>query len=229
MSIQGVDISGDFQDVTSFHDLHNSGVGFVVVKATQGTGFSAGRFGEYRTRIAEIPGLTFGAYHFIEWAVDAAAQAAHFLSVYKPKNGDLVMLDCEAFPHQAEWSSASAEQQAQWRAENTATIQGWLDAVRPHLGDSLPLVYASYSAVGTFFDPTGFAGHPFWIAAYENPDAGFGDIIPSALAGKSPGVVIWQYSDGGGTNPPGITATSTDRDVFNGDEAALQALTIHGL
>ncbi len=227
--IQGVDLS-DYQNVTSFHEAQASGISFCICKATQGTGNVQATFADYRDRVRSVAGLVFGAYCFMEWGVDPAAQAAHFLSVYTPQNGDLPPgLDCEAFPHEDEWDDASDEQQAQWRAENTAQIQAWLDAVRPHLGDTLPLVYASYAAVGTYFDPSGFAGHPFWIAAFENPDAGFGDIIPTALAGKSPGVVIWQYSNGTGQpTVPGIGA-SVDRDVFNGDEAALRALCMSGL
>jgi lysozyme len=203
--IKGVDIS-DYQAVSSFHEAQASGIGFVICKATQGTGNVQTTFADY-TKDARSIGLVVGAYHFMEWGVDPAAQAAHFLSVYTPQNGDLPpTLDCEAF-------GATSKDDA------TAAIQAWLDAVTPRLGGAKPMIYASYSAFGANFDPSGFSGHPAWVAAYNSD--GFASNVPPGLSK----VVLWQYTDA--AQVPGIG--NVDGDEFNGDEAALKALCLSGL
>lgn len=202
--IRGCDIS-DYQNVQSFHAAQASGIGFVICKATQGTENVQTTFATY-TKDARSIGLVVGAYHFFEWGVDPRAQAAHFLSVYKPQNGDLPpTIDCEAF------SLGSAD--------TTAAIQAWLDAVTPHLGGAKPIIYASYSAFGSAFDPSGFSGHPTWVAAYNND--GFASNVPPGLSNA----VLWQYTDA--AQVPGIG--NVDGDEFNGDEAALHALCLKGL
>jgi len=219
--IQGLDLS-DFQTVGSFHAIASSGVDFIICKATQGTGNVQATFSDYRSRIAQVPGLRFGAYHFMSWTDDALAQAEHFLSVYQPKNGDLPpALDCEEFPQEDVWNDLSADQQAVLRAENTASIEAFLEAVRPHLGGALPMVYASLSAFGTFFDPTGFAGHPAWVAAYN--DQGFEANIPPGMTNTK----IWQYSES--LTVPSITDNTVDGDLFNGTLDDLTAFTLNDL
>jgi GH25 family lysozyme M1 (1,4-beta-N-acetylmuramidase) len=205
LSVYGCDISDNNPPVASFHDALAAGRGFCICKATQGTYNTQATLPDYLNRIRSI-GMIAGAYHFMDWSNDPAAQVAHFLSVYTPANGDLApMLDAEAF--------------TLGKAETTAMMQAWLDAIQPHLKGKLPLVYASYGAVGVNFDPSGFEGHPFVIAAYN--ELPFTENIPPGLSK----VVMHQYSDQ--AQVPGIG--SCDGDVFNGDEAALKALCMSGL
>jgi GH25 family lysozyme M1 (1,4-beta-N-acetylmuramidase) len=89
------------------------------------------------------------------------------------------------------------------------------------------LLYMSYSFPADHLNGGGgFAGHPLWVAAYEDPAHGFADVTPEAWSnGRVP---FWQYSDGTGQNPvPGIGADDgVDRDLFNGSAADLAAFTL---
>lgn len=205
--ISGIDIS-DFQDVGSFHAVQAGGFGFVVCKATQGTGNVQATFAGNRDRVRSI-GLPFGAYHFLSWISDPAAQAAHFLSVYQPASGDLPpMLDCEAC--------------AVGPPAAIAQVSGFLQAVEPHLNGARMLLYMSFSFPTDHLNGGAmFAGHPLWVAAYNNDP--FSSNIPAPWVGKSPGAKFWQFSDD--ISVPGIPG-GVDGDRFEGTADELNALKL---
>ena len=205
MPVQGIDIS-DYQTVGSFHAIENAGYGFVVAKATQGTGNVQATFPGNAARVRST-NMVFGAYHFLSWSSDPVAQAEHFLAVYQPKNGDLPpMLDCEAFTVDA--------------ATATSMIAKFLQTVEPHLGGAKMLLYTYYSAIlQQAFVTDDFAGHPLWIAEY-NSDAQ--PTIPRTWKTAT----IWQYSSSAAV--PSIPG-SVDADRFMGSAADLQAFQLKGI
>ena len=217
--VNGIDVS-DFQgDDIDWNLVKDSGYSFAIAKATQGAGDVQTSFAHNIDGI-RAAGMIAGAYHFLSWEDDPAAQAANFLSVYTPRNGDLPpALDCEAVP--AGTSSDTC----------IAQISGFLEAVEPHLKGARMLLYMSYSFPSGYLNGgTDFGGHPLWVAAYN--DDSYESNIPPAWAGKTPGMVMWQYSDGSipTTQPPiaGL-GSSIDRDRFIGDLDALKAFTLKNL
>lgn len=214
--VNGIDVS-DFQgNDIDWAQVKSSGYSFAIAKATEGTGNVQSSFAHNINGI-RAAGMVAGAYHFLSWEDDPAAQAAHFLSVYTPRNGDIPpALDCEAVP--AGMSNDAVIDQ----------ISGFLEAYEPHLGGARMLLYMSYSFPGENLNGgSDFGGHPIWIAAY-NTDP-FESNVPPEWVGKTPGMVMWQYSDGSipSTQPPieGL-GTSIDRDRFNGDLEALKAFAL---
>ncbi|MEO7112411.1 MAG: GH25 family lysozyme [Polyangiaceae bacterium] len=86
-----------------------------------------------------------------------------------------------------------------------ARAQRWLNLVEAGTGKK-PFVYSYASFLQTNLG-SGFGAYPLWIA-------GYGETCPSVPSGWN-NWVVWQYSDGGG---------HLDHDVFNGNEAQLEAL-----
>jgi len=223
MSILGCDISDD-QTVTSFHDVLASGISFVVCKSSQNADSNGDQdtFADYRDRIRSVSGLTFGAYHYLGTS-DGAAQAAYFFSKYTPQAGDLVpMFDCEETdflnnvgPDQATTIMAAFAHAAE---THIASLGLTYPAATGTPGRPLMLLYTDYASIqAQRFHTDEFAGHPLWIAEYNSDNE---PTIPQTW----PKAVIWQYSDGGGSNPPGITASSTDRDRFLGPDLSAYVL-----
>jgi lysozyme len=217
--VNGIDVS-DFQgNDIDWSSVKASGYSFAIAKATQGTGNVQTSFAHNISGIRDA-GMIAGAYHFLSWESDPRAQGAHFLSVYTPRKGDIPpALDCEAVP--AGMSSGACISQ----------ISGFLNAVEPHLGGARMLLYMSFSFPSDNLNGgTDFSGHPVWIAAY-NTDP-FASNVPPAWVGKTPGMVMWQYSDGSIPAPqPPIAGlgSSIDRDRFNGDIDALKAFTLQNV
>lgn len=203
--VLGCDIS-DFQSVTSFHEARAAGLGFVICKATQALHNVQDTFHDYAGRV-RATGMVLGAYHFLDWHDDPAAQAAHFLSVYTPRNGDLPpTLDCEA----CDVDSATA----------IAQVSGFVQAVEPHLAGARMLLYMSYSFPADHLNGgSGFDGHPLWVAAY-NSDPFESNVPPPWPIER---VKLWQYSDA--VRVPGIGNVDGDRFIGTPDDLADFTLT----
>lgn len=212
--VNGIDVS-DFQgNAINWSSVKNAGYSFAIAKATEGTGNVQTSFAHNISGI-RAAGMVAGAYHFLSWTSDPAAQAEHFLSVYTPKNGDLPpVLDCEA----CTVSPAAA----------IAQISGFLQAVEPRLAGARMILYMSFSFPTDHLNGgSGFSGHPLWVAAYNNDGQ---PPVPAAWTNDK--VVLWQYSDGSipQTQPPiAALGTSVDRNRFIGDLNALRAFTVRNL
>ena len=194
--IRGIDVS-HYQGVIDWPHVRASGVGFALLKATQG---ATGTDPTFHRNLdgCRATGIIPGAYHFFTPTQDARAQADHFLATIGDPAGILLALDCE----------------------DGGTLKGsdycesaivWLSVVGTAAGRK-PLVYCSPS----FADERGLGrflnGFPLWIASYR--------MRPKMPAGWQ-GWAIWQYSSGGRVN--GIEG-DVDMDRFNGDCVALNAI-----
>ena len=201
--IPGLDLSGDFQTVDSFHSVRDAGYRFVVVKATEGQSFKAGNFADYQHRIRSVEGLTFGAYHFLRSDVDGKAQAEHFLSVYDPAPGDLPpMIDVEEF---------SAGKDAATKA-----LADFNTVVEQTLKGRKVLLYTYYAAIeAQSFDTGSFSGHKLWMAQYSNVMAS----PPQTWAAPT----FWQHADN--LQVPGIKELC-DGDQFLGSNDDFEALKL---
>jgi len=201
--VNGLDVS-DYQPRANWSAVHAAGYSFAICKATQGTGNVQTTFAGNMAAIRGL-GMTFGAYHFLDWSEDPIVQAQHFLSVYTPRPGDLPpTLDCEACTAP---SAAFAVDQ----------VSGFIREVEKHLSGSRMLLYMSYSFPGDHLEGgSGFAGHPLWVAAYSSATE---PPVPDAWAKAT----IWQWTESGRVN--GITG-DVDLDRFVGTPADLKAFCL---
>lgn len=191
----GIDVS-NHQGAVDLAAVRGSGRRFVVVKATEGTGWTDPRCAPTRSG-AHAAGLVVGLYHFAR-AGDPAAEAAAFAGAVGPLHpGEFAVLDWEV----------RARDPVGW-------CTAWLAATRAALGVR-PLLYLNRSALArSDWTPAVAAGTGLWLAAWDGrPDA-----VP---AGPWPALAMKQYSDAG--TVPGI-AGPVDLDAFYGTEEDLRAL-----
>jgi lysozyme len=95
-SVQGIDVY-DGQGDVDWDAVAGQGLGFAVIKATQGTYDEQATFAKNWAEARRV-GLLRSAYHFFDPTEDGVAQADHFLAVVgAPAPGDLpatVDLEC---------------------------------------------------------------------------------------------------------------------------------------
>lgn len=86
MSLLLPDIS-HYENVQSFHDIANAGCPAVIMKCTEGTGYTDPTYADYKAR-TKACGMVAGAYVFLDPA-QATPQVQHFLSAAHLSSGDL--------------------------------------------------------------------------------------------------------------------------------------------
>lgn len=169
-------------------------VGFVYLKANEGTDYEDGGWYARHHDSAKQHGLAVGAYHFYHFGQDPQAQAARFLASIRDREGSLLpMVDVEAGGRDGVYTtSACIESLAEFNRQ-----------VEQALGCQV-LIYCNYADWGEILGNTdAFAGHPFWLAEY-NLDSE--PTLPTGFASWT----VWQYADSG--QVPGIgTAVDLDR------------------
>jgi lysozyme len=194
----GIDVS-HYQGTIDFAKVAAAGKKFVIVKATESTGYIDPSFAGYWADIKKA-GMIRGAYHFFRANVDATAQANYFVNTVGQLGADDLppMLDLETTD-----------------GESAATIASraltWLQVVEKATGKK-PILYTYVSFwQSTLGQPSGFQGYPLNIANY-------GVTCPQQV-GSWPAWTMWQYSSTGSVS--GISG-DVDEDYFNGDLASLQ-------
>jgi lysozyme len=165
--------------------------------------------------------LLWGTYHYGTAVGSGAEQAAFFLNASRPGPKTLLALDLEANDNNPSNSMTLDQAEAFVRAVAEAT--GRLPVVYVHPtwanGDPLPGSGLTFGAVITPDSIVARCG--LWVADYhDSPE------IPRAWAGR--GWRLWQYAGDESTSHPAYGQTSfvqgvsrCDRNLFNGDEAAL--------
>lgn len=168
---------------------------FVIIKATQGTGYVNSKLHD-QLADARRKGLLVGFYHFPEFGNDPLDDARHFCAVVVPllQAGDIVVLDHEAPDPQPGASHASA-----WGLK-------FLPYTEDHC-DRRPWVYSNVSWASDGHCG-GMGAYPYWCADPSSP-AGH-----PRVRGPFKNWVAHQYSWAGGL----------DKDVFNGSAADWRAL-----
>jgi lysozyme len=180
------------------------GIVGVIHKATQGATFNDPAYATNKQKASDA-GLLWGAYHFGDGS-DPILQADHFLNVVQPDDQTLIVLDFE---------------------ENTAGASMTLDGARAFVNrinektGRFPGLYGGSflkHLLGANTDPV-LANCWLWIAQFT--------LTPAPTVPKNwPSWTMWQYTDGkSGAAPHQVQGVGLcDRDQFNGDLAALQAL-----
>lgn len=178
----GIDVSENNGQV-DWARLAQAGFTFAYARATLGRESNDPAF-ETNRKGARAHGLRFGAYHLpYPGNSSAQQQAAHFLSVAKPRPGDLLpAIDVEnkTPPDTAEGKFS--------RDELVAWLRAWLNAVEAKIG-AKPVIYTNPGWWSSRLKNADLSGHPLWLAHYTEHDP----TIPSPWKKYA----IWQHSQSG--------------------------------
>ncbi len=147
MSLNGVDISGWQAGI----DLSALNADFVIMKATQGTGFVSKDF-DRQYQQAKENGKLLGVYHYAEGG-DYTAEANHFLNIVGKCVGEAILcLDWEG------------EDNPSFDRNDFEWVKGFCDYVFTKTGVK-PLVYIQKSAMHNI---DGIGDYGLWIAQYPD-------------------------------------------------------------
>ncbi len=197
---KGIDVSY-YQGTIDWAKVKNAGVEFAFVRVSDGLANIDSKFTQNWSG-SRAAGVIRGAYQFFRPNLDAAAQANLFVQkVGKLAADDLPpVIDVEATGSQS-------------AATIAAKVRIWIDIVEAATGKK-PIIYTGYYFWRDSVGDATFPGYPLWVAAYVNhcPD------LPSGWDTWS----FWQTSSTG--QIAGI-AGNVDINSFNGDRAALLAMT----
>jgi len=206
-TVRGVDVSV-YQGSVDWNAVHAAGWEFAVTRIGDGYGGDS----TFTTNWAGIrnAGMIRGAYQF--WrATDDQNRLADIViaAVGRLGPGDLpVMLDIEG-----------ASMQGQSAAFIQSQMNLWLSRVEAGTGKK-PLIYTGKYAWDPSVQSAAYGSYALWIAAYGANTGGVPTSCPNTPMGWN-SWSFWQYSSVG--TIPGIT-TNVDKNLFNGDLAALQVL-----
>lgn len=194
MAQYGIDISKYQAGI----DLTSIGADFVIVKATEGNGYTDSSFSSFYSTLKSI-GKQRGVYHFArpDLGNSAADEASWFLSVASSAiNDGILVLDYEV----------TSSYYVSWSLE-------WLQYIKNRTGVT-PLFY-TYSAVINAADWSSIAnaGFPLWIANYGVND-GQEHTAPSVRYWSD--YVMWQFTSKGSLSG---WSGNLDRDKFFGDSS----------
>lgn len=176
---------------------------FIVVKATEGTGYKFAQFDQCVTQ-ALAAGKRVAAYHYARPAQSSSlAEANHFLDAVRPYRGRIwTFLDYEDTPA-PDWA------------------RDWLKIVSQTMGQSTG-IYMSASWINGR-DWGECTRYPLWVAGYPAGYARFTGFTPPAFPYSVNGwqvVSMWQFTSSGYLNGVG----AYDLNVFYGGAATWDKL-----
>jgi lysozyme len=179
---RGIDVSENNGDV-DWAGVAHEGFTFAYARATLGRESNDPTFEANRAG-ARAHGLRFGGYHLpYPGNSSAEQQAEHFLSVAKPKQGDLLpAIDVEnKTPVDADEAKFSKDELVAW-------LRAWLAAVEQKIGTK-PLIYTNPSWWSSRLENANLTEHPLWLAHYTEGQP----TIPHPWTNFA----IWQHSESG--------------------------------
>jgi len=200
---QGVDVS-NYQGEIDFDVLHEQGIQFVFIKATEGNSWVDQRFQENWKKASKCKGLRYGAYHFMSFRTPGSEQASSFINTV-PKDKDALppVVDIELY----EEFINSPPSQEHFRE----TLNPILEAMEKQYGKT-PILYTTSYVYNRYI--LGNYDNPIWIADHS---------LPAALPDGTPWLFC-QYSYEGQLDGYDGEEPYIDLDVFNGSPEQLQEL-----
>jgi lysozyme len=199
-TVKGVDVS-HFDGTIDWAAARRDGVGFAIIKATEGTSFVDNRFATNWTN-TRAHGIIRGAYHFFRPKSDPVAQADFFVQIAgSPASGDLPpVIDLEVT------DGLSAAQVA-------AGARTFLQRVRQKTG-RVPMIYTSVRVFNSLLGgPSGFDPYPLWVANWNVRCPNIPD----------PPWTRWTFWQSSATGSVAGFSDPVDVDSFNGTSADLMA------
>jgi GH25 family lysozyme M1 (1,4-beta-N-acetylmuramidase) len=208
-TLEGIDVS-HWQGQINWPMVAATGKKFVIMKATEGTGFVDWMYATNHAG-ARAAGIATTAYHFASPDAtpgEAVAEANHFVDIAQLADGDLIpALDLEVTGGLG--TTALRNWVASWLAQVTARI-----GVKPMIYVS-PAFWVKYLGDTRYFADAGYK--ILWIAHWNVSSP----TVPAQNWGGY-GWTFWQYSNCGSV--PGISGC-VDLDRYNGTN--LEPVTYH--
>ncbi len=146
-SMKGIDISNWQAGI----NLTKIPMDFVIMKATEGTGYVSGDFKRQYDQ-AKAARLNLGLYHYANGG-DVEAEANHFLSTIGSRVGEAILV--------LDWE---AQGNVTFHKNDLAWCKSWLDYVHRKTGVR-PLLYISAEELGLF---KGLGDYGLWVAQYAS-------------------------------------------------------------
>jgi len=215
--VNGIDVS-DFQAGINLGTVRASGYSWVMIKATEGTGYVSPSFAA-QWQGAETAGLLRGGYHYYIFDQDPVAQANAFLATCPATSG--------ALPAAVDVETGDQGDNDSDTETNVANLSKFLQTVEAKTGVRC-FIYLGYDGWTTLLgSTTGFSGHPLWVPSYLTgvtappPTSD----TPPVLQPPPPQITAWstwtawQYSESGS-----VAGQTVDLNVFNGDLTALRGM-----
>lgn len=187
-------------------DTYKKNSNFVILKATEGNGFTDPTFLHNQAEARRV-GIQLGYYHFArpDLGNSPEVEAEYFLKTINVKDGELLCLDYEP---------------ASNPGDAVVWCKKWLDYVAGKLNGYKCLIYLNQSQTQGFnWQSVVDAGYGLWIAAYTyDPNNNNFQI------GKWPFAAMQQWSNK--QQVPGIPAAA-DANVFFGDLTVFKKYCYH--
>lgn len=193
--VTGIDVSAH-NGAIDFKAVRNSGIDFVIIKATEGGTFKDRSF-HRNYRQARRAGLMTGAYHFFRFDTPGELQAINLLNSMRGKSFDLpAVIDVE------EWTNPD-NQLPQSVVRRLRDMTDYL-----HERGVEVMVYSNREGYDKFLSEE-FSDCELWICSlrHDHPEHNWR---------------FWQYTHRGRID--GIDG-AVDMNVFNGDTAAWDSMT----
>jgi GH25 family lysozyme M1 (1,4-beta-N-acetylmuramidase) len=183
-----------------FHSDLNSGIEFVGLKVSQGTGYVDPTLSDRLPRVRTVPFKAVLLYHFFDPKADPQWQANHFANALKAlgplQANERIAVDLESTPG---WEDLDPQ-------ASVDSVVEFVSRAKAALGllDTDVFIYESQGwARGQFGDELQRLTHwKLWVARYEVPEPG--DVSPWD------DWTIWQYNEHGGPRK------DLDLDQWNG-------------
>lgn len=206
MTIRGIDISSyQEDDRIDFEKVKESGIDFVIVKATEGVTYKNPYFGR-DVHAAHEADLPVGAYMFFHPEQDGVAQANEFHRLVDGHTAvKFAVIDIEEHP------------ETQDRAHVHERLHEVRTVLRQHGYKTVTYSYGWFLDSIVPDDCKFCASDPLWLAAYQ------GSLPDEPKPWHD--ITIWQYSQTG--HVPGISG-AVDLDVFEGSKAEFEDFLTHG-
>ena len=174
-------------DIASYQggiDLTKVPGDFVIIKATQGTGY-VNPYCNAQYASAKKAGKLVGLYHYAGGS-GAVAEADYFVRNIENYIGEAVLvLDWEAVQNSA------------YNKNMVAYCKTWLDRVYEKTGVR-PLIYMSQSVTNSFDWSSVAKNYGLWVARYaNNAETGYKDTSAYGKVGAWPYPAIFQYTSNG--------------------------------
>lgn len=173
---KGVDISGYQADV-DMSELKNQNIGFIYIKATEGSSYVDDYFEQNWSR-AKAASLPAGAYHFFSFESSGKTQAENYIKTVGDLSGRLIpVVDVELYGNY---------EQGPPDVDKVATeLKAFISAIENHY-HTKPMIYTQPDIRRKYLSD--FQDYPWWIRSV---------FFPAWLTALGGDWTLWQYSDRG--------------------------------
>ena len=174
-SSRGIDVSR-YQKSISWSKVKAANVGFVYIKATEGSTLKDSRF-ESNFSGAKSAGLEVGVYHFFRMTSSPYKQFENFKRAIGSKKMDLIpMVDVEV-------------RDGHSKASLQKNLDIFISLIKQHYG-CVPMIYSSQVFYNKYLAPK-YNRYHLYLGRYNK--------IPPTITGKGT-YTIWQYTESGKIN-----------------------------